>query len=96
MWSIVKVWTCCSSTTTSSSLPSVDAHSYPPTTTPSQQDQGLSGESNFSDGSEVLFSMYLRRTRDEDRKMADGWKGYADGMLFFVSPRAPSHSSRIM
>jgi hypothetical protein len=28
--------------------------------------------------------------------MADSWKGYADGMLVFVSLRAPSHSSRIM
>ena len=78
----------CSSTTASSSHPFVDDHNYPPTTIPPQQDQGLPGESNFSDGSEALFSMYLRRAREEDRKMADGWKGYADGMLVFVSLRA--------
>jgi hypothetical protein len=40
--------------------------------------------------------MYLRRAREEDRMMADSWKGYADGMLTFVSLRAPSHFSRIM
>jgi len=60
-----------------------------------QQNQGL-GESNFSDGSDALFSMYLRRASEEDRKMADSWKGYADGMLVFVSLLAPSCSSRIM
>jgi hypothetical protein len=100
MRSGVKVRTCRSPRTASSSLPSVDDHTshppVPPITTPSQQDQGLPGESNFSDGSEALFSMYLRRAGEEDRKMVDGWKGYADGMLVFVSLRPPSHSSRIM
>ncbi|KAI0265474.1 hypothetical protein BGY98DRAFT_1070089, partial [Russula aff. rugulosa BPL654] len=61
-----------------------DDHSYPPTKKPSHQDQGPPGESNFSDGSEALFSMYLRRAREEDRKMAESWKGYADGMLVFT------------
>jgi hypothetical protein len=88
MRSRVKARTYRSSTTASSSLPSVLVDD--------QQDKGLPGESNFSDGSEALFSMYLRRAREEDDKMADSWKGYADGMLFFVSLRAPSHSSRIM
>ena len=60
-----------------------------------EEDQGRPGKSNFSDGSEPLFSMYLRRTEEEDRKTAKSWKGYADGMLVFVSLRAPSHSSRI-
>ena len=91
MRSKVKVRTCRLSTTASSSLPSVDDHSYPP-----QEDQGRPGKSNFSDGSEALFSMYLRRTKEEDSKMAESWKGYADGMLVFVSLHAPFHSSRIM
>jgi hypothetical protein len=63
---------------------------------PPQPDQGLSGESSFSDGSEALFSMHLRRAKEEDRKMVDSWKEYADGMLVPVSLRASSHSSRIM
>ena len=76
--------------------PSVDqSYPPPPITTTSQQDQGPQGESNFSDGSEALFSMYLRRVKEEDSRMAESWKGYADGMLVFVSLRAPSHSSRI-
>ncbi len=65
--------------------------SYPPNTSPSQQDQGALGDSNFSDGSEALFSMYLNRAKEEDRMMADTWKGYADGMLLFVSLRTTSH-----
>ena len=40
--------------------------------------------------------MYLRRAREDDRKMAEGWKGYADGMLVFVSFRAPSRYPHIM
>jgi hypothetical protein len=95
MRSRIKVWIC-SSTTASSSLPSVDDHSYPPIASPAQQDRSQPGESNFSDGSEALFSMYLRRAKEEDYKMVESWKKYADGMLTFVSLRAPSHSSHIM
>ena len=36
--------------------------------------------------------MYLRRVKEEDNEMTKGWKEYADGMLVFVSIRAPSHS----
>jgi hypothetical protein len=43
-------------------------------------------ESNFSDGSGPLFSMYLDRAEEEDKKMAESWKGDADGILVFVSP----------
>jgi hypothetical protein len=95
MRSGVVVRNCLSSTTASSSLPSVANHDYPPAATLPPQDQGP-GESNFSDGSEALFSMYLRRAREEDLEKAEGWKGYADGMLVFVSLRAPSRSFRIM
>ena len=96
MWSMVKVRTRRSSTTASSSLPSIDAPTHPYAQQLPQQDQGPPGESNLSDGSEALFSMYLRRTREEDDRMAESWKGYADGMLTFVSLGSPSHSSRIM
>ena len=91
---MLKVQTCPPSTALSS-LPYIEDGPVNPNHPP-QQDQGLQGESNFSDGSEALFSMYLRRAREEDRKMAEGWKGYADGMLVFVSPRAPSHYPPIM
>ena len=94
MQSRIKVRTCRSSTIASSSLPSVDDDSYPLAI--KKQDQGAPGESNFSDGSEALFSMYLRRAREEDRRMADSWKGYADGMLVFVSLCPPSYSSLII
>ena len=90
MRSRVKVRTCRLSTTASSTHPCVD---YPPNKGPGNQGPG---EFNFSDGSEALFSMYLRRASEEDSKMADSWKGYADGMLVFVSFHPPSHSSRII
>ena len=67
-----------------------------PSFPPSQQDQGLQGESNFSDGSEALFSMYLHRAKEEDRQMAESWKGYADGMLVFVSLLVHPKFSRTM
>ncbi|KAH8979312.1 hypothetical protein EDB83DRAFT_1467802 [Lactarius deliciosus] len=46
--------------------------------------QAPDGESNFSDGSEPLFSMYLERAEEEDKKMAESWKGDAEGILVFT------------
>lgn len=47
-----------------------------------------SGESqaefNYTDGSGALFSMYLNRAEEEDKKAAERWKGDADGILVFV------------
>jgi Family of unknown function (DUF6535) len=39
---------------------------------------------DFFDGSGAIFSMYLERAEEEDRKMVESWKGDADGMLVFV------------
>jgi hypothetical protein len=36
--------------------------------------------------------MYLDRAMDEDKKMAEGWKDDAEGLLVFVGLRATSHS----
>ncbi|KAN0137370.1 hypothetical protein V8E53_004815 [Lactarius tabidus] len=36
------------------------------------------------DGSEPLFSMYLERADEEDRKKVENWKGDADGILVFT------------
>lgn len=62
-------------------MPSIDD---PPNITRTQQDQALSGESDLSDGSESLFSMYLNRTIPEDREMVESWKADADKILVFV------------
>ncbi|KAH8993836.1 hypothetical protein EDB86DRAFT_1313845 [Lactarius hatsudake] len=48
------------------------------------QNQAPDGESNFSDGSGPLFSMYLERAEEEDKKMAESWKGDAEGILVFT------------
>jgi hypothetical protein len=41
-------------------------------------------ESSYTDGSGALFSMYLNRAEEEDKKAAERWKGDADGILVFV------------
>ncbi|KAI0265792.1 hypothetical protein BC834DRAFT_935939 [Gloeopeniophorella convolvens] len=44
----------------------------------------LHRSSDFSDGSGALFSMYLDRAEEEDKKMTESWKGDADGILVFT------------
>jgi hypothetical protein len=51
-------------------------------------------ESNYTDGSGALFSMYLDRAEEEDKKAAERWKGDADGILVFVRPREKNSQSR--
>ncbi|KAI0265977.1 hypothetical protein BC834DRAFT_936213, partial [Gloeopeniophorella convolvens] len=41
-------------------------------------------EKSFSDPSGPLFSMYLERAEEEDRRMVENWKGDADGILVFT------------
>ncbi|KAI0246124.1 hypothetical protein BJV78DRAFT_1135861 [Lactifluus subvellereus] len=62
---------------------------------PRTQNQGLQEESDFSDGSGALFSMYLERADEEDKKMVESWKGDADGILVFVGPRPTSNTSHV-
>ncbi|KAI9448639.1 hypothetical protein BJY52DRAFT_1365554 [Lactarius psammicola] len=54
---------------------------YPPR---SAQSQELHGVSNFVDGSGPIFSMYSEMAAEEDKKMAEGWKADADGILIFT------------
>ncbi|KAH9011969.1 hypothetical protein EDB83DRAFT_348387 [Lactarius deliciosus] len=54
-------------------------HRYPPQ--PTQEPRGMS---NFVDGSGPIFSMYLEMATEEDKKMAEGWKADADGILIFT------------
>ena len=49
------------------------------------QNQVPEVESYPYDSSGPLFSMYLERAEEEDKKMAESWKGDAEGMLEFVS-----------
>jgi hypothetical protein len=48
------------------------------------QTQAPQRESDFVDGSGPIFSTYLEMAMDEDKKMAEGWKADADGILIFV------------
>jgi hypothetical protein len=46
--------------------------------------QASQGEHGFIDGSGPIFSMYLEMAGEEDKKMVEGWKADADGILIFV------------
>ena len=59
---------------------------YPPQSAPTQV---LPGISNFVDGSGPIFSMYVEMASEEDKKMAEGWKADADGILIFVRHYLP-------
>ncbi|KAI0260847.1 hypothetical protein BC834DRAFT_973136 [Gloeopeniophorella convolvens] len=41
-------------------------------------------ETNFTDGSGQIFSFYLEKAEKDDDKMAESWKGDADGILVFT------------
>ena len=62
---------------------------------PSQpgQNHPPQGESVYADSSGPLFSMYLKLAGEEDKKMAENWKGDADGILIFVSRYSTSATS---
>ena len=59
------------------------AESYPPS--PPDQPRPSQGVSDFTDGADPLFCMYLERAEEYDQKMTDRWKADADGILVFVS-----------
>jgi hypothetical protein len=42
------------------------------------------GVPDYVDGSGPIFSMYLERAEEEDKKMVEDWKADADGILIFV------------
>ncbi|KAH9018848.1 hypothetical protein EDB85DRAFT_2279225 [Lactarius pseudohatsudake] len=56
-------------------------HPYPPQSAPTHEQRGMS---NFVDGSGPIFSMYLEMATEEDKKMVEGWKADAEGILVFT------------
>ena len=55
------------------------------TATTLRPNQPLQGESNFSDSSGPLFSIYSKVAEEEDDKMVERWQKDADRILIFVS-----------
>ncbi|KAN0140928.1 hypothetical protein V8E53_001372 [Lactarius tabidus] len=47
-------------------------------------DVDLHNRPKLVDGSDPLFSMYNERAKDHDEKMAESWKGDAEGILVFT------------
>jgi hypothetical protein len=56
---------------------------YPPDLP--EQDGDPSKLSKSVDKSEALFTMYLDRSDEDDRKTTESWKGECDAILIFVS-----------
>ena len=54
---------------------------YPP---PPPEYKATKGQGDFIDGSGPIFTMYMEMASEEDKKMAEGWKADADGILIFV------------
>ena len=48
------------------------------------QYKATQGQANFIDGSGPIFTMYMEMASEEDKKMVEGWKADADGILIFV------------
>ena len=57
---------------------------FSPTLAAQTGDYPSHGASNFVDGSGPIFSMYMEMATEEDKKMVEGWKADADGILIFV------------
>ncbi|KAI0261010.1 hypothetical protein BC834DRAFT_1035039 [Gloeopeniophorella convolvens] len=55
---------------------------YPPDQ--AREQPHVQSERSFSDPSGPLFSMYLERAEEEDKRMVENWKGDADGILVFT------------
>ncbi|KAH9053307.1 hypothetical protein EDB87DRAFT_1690540 [Lactarius vividus] len=53
----------------------------PPQRAPNQAPHGVS---DLVDGSGLIFSMYLARAEEEDKKMAENWTADAEGTLVFT------------
>ncbi|KAI0265911.1 hypothetical protein BC834DRAFT_824337, partial [Gloeopeniophorella convolvens] len=62
----------------------VGDHRYPPSGPKLEQARYAQTDQSFSDGSGALFSMYLERAEEEDKKITESWKGDADGILVFT------------
>ena len=50
------------------------------------QPQPSQGESSLFDGSWPIFSIYSKKSDEEDQKLAERWQRDADSILVFVSP----------
>ena len=70
---MLTILTCC---TTSAGDDQGPLHAVP--------NQAALGMPDYVDGSGLIFSMYLERAEEEDKKMAEDWKADADGILIFV------------
>jgi hypothetical protein len=57
-----------------------------------QPEQGQAADSEESDHSDALFSMYLSMVYHKDNEMVKSWKEDANGMLTFVRLQNISHS----
>jgi hypothetical protein len=72
-----------------SSPPVKAAHTSEVQTTNSQPGGVIKFSPSSVDKSEALFSMYLDRADEDDKKITKRWKGECDAILIFVSHSCP-------
>ena len=51
-------------------------------------------ESGFTDGSDVLFSLYNEKAAEYDQKLVENWREDAQGIMLLVRSTVPSPSYR--
>lgn len=51
--------------------------------------------SDFTDGSDALFSMYNEITAERDQKLAENWREDANAIMLLVSQHTPSSMSAL-
>ena len=64
---------------------SPDSAAHTSQTTHSQAEEVIKSPPSSVDKSEALFTMYLDRADEDDKKITERWKGECDAILIFVS-----------
>jgi len=49
-------------------------------------------EGSFTDGSDMLFSLYNEKAAEHDQKLAENWREDAQGIMVLVRPAIPVYS----
>ena len=65
-------------------------------TTHSQAEEVIKLPPSSVDKSEALFTMYLDRADEDDKKITERWKGECDAILIFVSHSYPSSTTFVL
>ena len=79
-----------------SNNPANAAHTSQVQTTHSQAEEVIKLPPSSVDKSEALFTMYLDRADEDDKRITERWKGECDAILIFVSHSYPSSTTFVL